>query len=61
MEKKTERYSEVLTVDDVAEMIHETRRKVMELARAGILPGFKLGRRWKFRRDAIADTIERLG
>lgn len=43
----------LLTIDDVAYMFQMPRKTVENLARAGTLPGFKIGRAWRFRLAAL--------
>ena len=45
--------SEILTVGQVAEILHLHVMTVYRLAKEGKLPGFKVGGRWRFRRDAM--------
>jgi len=49
----------LLTVDEVAEWLAIAGRKVMDLARERELPGFKVGKEWRFSRDEITAYLER--
>lgn len=51
---------ELLTADEVAELLHIPRSTVSEYARRGVLPSIKLGRHRRFVRSDVADAIERL-
>lgn len=48
----------LLTVEEVAEWLAVATRKVMDLAREKELPGFKVGKEWRFSRDEIAAYLE---
>jgi len=52
--------ADVMTVDDVAELLDLKPYTVKEYARRGILPGRKLGRGWRFLRPELEDAIRRL-
>ena len=49
---------ELLTADDVAELLHVPRSTVSDYARRGVLPSIKLGRHVRFVRSDVADAIE---
>jgi excisionase family DNA binding protein len=51
---------ELLTADEVAELLHITRSTVSDYARRGVLPSIKLGRHRRLVRSDVADAIERL-
>lgn len=51
---------ELLTADEVAELLHIPRSTVSDYARRGVLPSIKLGRHRRFVRSDVADAIERL-
>lgn len=44
---------EILTVEEVARLLHLHAMTVYRLAKEGKLPGFKVGGRWRFRRDTL--------
>ena len=44
---------EILTVEEIAELLHLHTMTVYRLAKEGKLPGFKVGGRWRFQRDAM--------
>lgn len=48
---------EILTVEQVAELLHLHPMTVYRLAKGGKLPGFKVGGRWRFRKDAIEEWM----
>jgi excisionase family DNA binding protein len=51
---------ELLTADEVAELLNIPRSTVSEYARRGVLPSIKLGRHRRFVRSDVAAAIERL-
>jgi excisionase family DNA binding protein len=48
---------EVLTVEQVAELLQVDEKAVRELARKGELPGRKVGREWRFVRRAVLEWL----
>lgn len=54
------RPDELLTADEVAELLHIPRSTVSEDTRRGVLPSIKLGRHHRFVASNVADAIERL-
>jgi excisionase family DNA binding protein len=48
---------DLMTPDEVAELLGVTRKRVIEWARRGILPGFKLGKDWRFLRSDIENHL----
>ena len=46
-------HKEVLTIDELAEYLQLSKSTVYKTAQAGKLPGQKIGRRWRFHKDAI--------
>ena len=44
---------EIMTAEQVAELLQVSRDMVYQLATRGELPGRKIGRIWRFSRDAI--------
>ena len=51
---------ELLTADEVAELLHIPRSTVSDYARRGVLPSIKLGRHVRFVRSDVAEAIEQL-
>jgi excisionase family DNA binding protein len=51
---------ELLTTDQVAELLHMPRSTVEDYARRGVLPSIKLGRHRRFVLSDVADAIELL-
>lgn len=51
---------DILDADDVAKLLKLNEQTVKRLANRGELPGFKIGGRWRFRREAIEEYIRKL-
>ena len=51
---------EILDADEVAKLLRLNEQTVKRLANRGELPGFKIGGRWRFRREAIDEYIRKL-
>lgn len=47
-------YAPILTIDELAGYHKIPKSTVYKLAQEGSIPGQKVGRHWRFRRDAIA-------
>ena len=45
--------SDILTVEQVAELLHLHVMTIYRLAKEGKVPGFKVGGRWRFQRGAM--------
>ncbi len=48
---------EIMTADQVAELLQVSRDMVYQLATRGELPGRKVGRIWRFSREAIVEFL----
>ena len=48
----------VMTVDEVAAYLRIPRGSVYKLAQRGKIPGQKVGRHWRFRREAIDGWLD---
>ena len=48
---------EILTVDQVADLLHLHAMTVYRLAKEGKLPGFKVGGRWRFHRNTLDEWM----
>jgi excisionase family DNA binding protein len=51
------REPDVLTVEQLAQLLHVDAKTVRKLAADGELPGRKLGRHWRFSRQAVLDWL----
>lgn len=50
-------YDEILTVDDVMELLYIGKNTVYHLLQSGELRAFRIGRTWKIPRDCLTDYI----
>lgn len=50
--------SEFLTAEEVAEYLRLPQSTVYKLAQDRVLPGFKVGKHWRFRTDSIHEWID---
>lgn len=50
--------TDILTVDEAAELLKIPRSSVYKLAQQGKIPAKKVGRHWRFYRPAIIKWIE---
>jgi excisionase family DNA binding protein len=55
--RSEERGPDVLTVEQLAELLQVEEKTVRSLAAAGDLPGRKVGRHWRFSRQAVLDWL----
>jgi excisionase family DNA binding protein len=51
---------DILDADEVAKLLRLNEQTIKRLANRGELPGFKIGGRWRFRREAIDEYIRKL-
>jgi excisionase family DNA binding protein len=49
----------VLSIDDLATYLKISKSTLYKLAQEGALPGQKVGRHWRFHRDAIDQWLRR--
>jgi excisionase family DNA binding protein len=49
--------TEVVTAEEAAELLRVSVKTVLALARAGALPGEKVGRAWRFVRADLLDYV----
>ncbi len=50
-------YSDVVTIDELCDMLKIGKNKAYELLRGGIIGGFKEGRIWKIPKHVVVDYI----
>ena len=48
---------DVLTLEEVAELLAVDREQILELARSGELPGRRIGAEWRFARAAVLEWL----
>lgn len=51
--------SAVLTIDDLSEYLKISKSTLYKLAQEGALPGQKVGRHWRFHRDAVDQWLRK--
>ena len=51
---------DILDANEVAKLLKLNEQTVKRLANRGEIPGFKIGGRWRFRREAIEEYIRKL-
>lgn len=49
----------ILTVREVAAYLRLSQAKVYRLAKEGVLPVFRIGRAWRFRKDLLDEWLVR--
>jgi excisionase family DNA binding protein len=50
---------EILTLPEVAQLLKVAEKTVYTMAQKGVLPAFKVGGQWRFKRDDLDAWIER--
>ncbi len=50
---------EIMTMDELAEYLRISKSTLYKLAVENKLPGTKIGKRWRFHKDAIDDWVKR--
>ena len=58
MEKFSLMGEEILTIREVAELLKLHPKTVNKLANSGRLPGYKIGRQWRFRKSEVLKLLE---
>lgn len=56
MEEKVN--TKFMTVDEIAKYLRLNRFKVYKLSQKGVLPAYKFGREWRFKKERIDQWIE---
>ena len=49
----------VMTIDELADYLTISKSTLYHLVRRGEVPGTKIGRHWRFKRDAIDHWLEK--
>jgi excisionase family DNA binding protein len=49
----------IMTVRDVAGYLRLSEAKVYKMAREGLIPAFRMGKNWRFKRQLIDEWIRR--
>ena len=50
---KAAKIPDVMTIDDLAKYLQVSKSSLYKLAQEGRVPGQKVGRHWRFRKEAI--------
>lgn len=50
---------DVLTISDLARYLQVSKSSLYKLAQEGKLPGQKVGKHWRFRRETIDEWLDR--
>lgn len=56
-DKKSKEAAPVLDAEGAARLLHVSTKTVLKLARAGEIPGMKVGREWRFARVALIEHV----
>ncbi|MCM3594192.1 helix-turn-helix domain-containing protein [Metabacillus idriensis] len=51
---------EIMTISQVAEYLQISEMTTYKLVQEGKIPGFKIGRHWRVKKDDLNETIEKL-
>ncbi len=54
-------YSDIVTIDELCEMLRIGKNKAYQLLRSGRISSFKDGRLWMIPKQAVIDYISNLG
>ena len=52
-----EQYNDILSVEELCELLHVGRTRVYQLLQSGELKGFRLGKTWKIPKIAVEEYI----
>jgi len=50
---------EILTTESLAKYLHMNPQVVAKMARQGKIPGYKLGKKWLFKKSIIDEWLEK--
>ncbi|TET32848.1 MAG: DNA-binding protein [Planctomycetota bacterium] len=54
----TENSGNVLTIEELADYLKISKSTLYKLAQNGVLPGIKVGRHWRFHKDAVDEWLK---
>ena len=54
-----EQYDDILTVEEVADVLHIGKNRVYTLLASGDLKAFRMGRPWKIPRESVENYVRR--
>ncbi len=52
---------EILTIDQVSQMLQLTKRTVYGLVKDGSIPATRIGNKFRFSKNAVLEAFERMG
>ncbi len=52
-----EQYNDILSVEELCELLHVGRNRIYQLLQSGELKGFRLGKTWKIPKIAVEEYI----
>jgi excisionase family DNA binding protein len=50
---------EVMTIEELAEYLKISKSTLYNLAREGALPGTKVGKHWRFHKEAVVEWLKK--
>ena len=56
-----ENNKEIMNIDEVSKYLRTSRSSLYKMAQEGKIPSQKIGRNWRFRKEAIERWLERGG
>ncbi len=54
----TENTSDIMRLDELADYLKVSRSTLYKLVRQGDIPGQKVGKQWRFHKDAVDDWLK---
>ena len=51
--------NEIMTTKEVAEYLHMSKQVVARMAKKKMIPGYKLGKKWLFKKSIIDEWLEK--
>jgi excisionase family DNA binding protein len=57
----TDQGSSVFTIEELSKYLKISKSTLYKLAQEGILPGQKVGKHWRFHKDAVDEWLRRRG
>jgi excisionase family DNA binding protein len=59
LEQQPDVESDIIFTPEAAELLRATTQQTSELARKGMIPAFKVGKRWRFSRTTLLEWVEK--
>ena len=51
-------YDELLTIDELCEVLQIGRNTAYQLLNSGFVPAFRIGRRWKIPKNSVQEVLQ---